>query len=96
MRYTGTRGDRETRRDSKGWEWEIDPRTGDTRMAEDSAGLMREQAGELRRETRGALSRDAATDKSRKMGNPATHYAKGGVTRGDGCVTKGHTKGKMR
>ena len=22
-------------------------------------------------------------------------YAKGGVTRGDGCVTKGHTKGKM-
>jgi hypothetical protein len=23
-------------------------------------------------------------------------YAKGGVTRADGCVTKGHTKGKMR
>jgi hypothetical protein len=22
-------------------------------------------------------------------------YAKGGVTRGDGCVTKGHTKGTM-
>jgi hypothetical protein len=22
-------------------------------------------------------------------------YAKGGVTRADGCVTKGHTKGKM-
>jgi hypothetical protein len=22
-------------------------------------------------------------------------YAKGGVTRGDGCVAKGHTKGKM-
>jgi hypothetical protein len=22
-------------------------------------------------------------------------YAKGGVTRGDGCVTKGHTKGKQ-
>jgi hypothetical protein len=22
-------------------------------------------------------------------------YKKGGVTRGDGCVTKGHTKGKM-
>lgn len=22
-------------------------------------------------------------------------YAKGGVTRGDGCVKKGHTKGKM-
>ena len=23
-------------------------------------------------------------------------YAKGGVTRADGCVSKGHTKGKMR
>lgn len=22
-------------------------------------------------------------------------YKKGGVTRGDGCVTKGHTKGRM-
>lgn len=22
-------------------------------------------------------------------------YAKGGVTRADGCITKGHTKGKM-
>ena len=22
-------------------------------------------------------------------------YAKGGVTRGDGCITKGHTKGKV-
>lgn len=26
---------------------------------------------------------------------PAKKYAKGGVTRADGCVTKGHTKGKM-
>lgn len=25
----------------------------------------------------------------------AKGYAKGGMTRGDGCVTKGHTKGKM-
>ena len=24
-----------------------------------------------------------------------TTYAKGGVTRADGCVTKGHTRGKM-
>jgi hypothetical protein len=26
---------------------------------------------------------------------PARKMAKGGVTRADGCVTKGHTKGKM-
>jgi len=28
-------------------------------------------------------------------GQPMTKLAKGGVTRADGCVTKGHTKGKM-
>lgn len=26
---------------------------------------------------------------------PARKMAKGGVTRADGCVTKGHTKGRM-
>jgi hypothetical protein len=26
---------------------------------------------------------------------PARKMAKGGVTRADGCITKGHTKGKM-
>lgn len=28
-------------------------------------------------------------------GQPMTKLAKGGMTRADGCVTKGHTKGKM-
>jgi hypothetical protein len=28
-------------------------------------------------------------------GEPMTKFAKGGVTRADGCVTKGHTKGTM-
>lgn len=31
-----------------------------------------------------------------KKGGKVQSYAKGGVTRADGCVTKGHTKGKMR
>jgi hypothetical protein len=31
-----------------------------------------------------------AREKIKELG-----YAKGGVTRADGCVTKGHTKGKM-
>jgi hypothetical protein len=28
-------------------------------------------------------------------GQPMTKLAKGGVTRADGCVSKGHTKGTM-
>jgi hypothetical protein len=34
------------------------------------------------------------SEKKMKKGG-ATCMAKGGVTRADGCVTKGHTKGKM-
>jgi hypothetical protein len=30
-----------------------------------------------------------------KKGGKVKSYAKGGVTRADGCVTKGHTKGRM-
>jgi hypothetical protein len=30
-----------------------------------------------------------------KKGGMTKSYAKGGVTRADGCVSKGHTKGKM-
>jgi hypothetical protein len=29
------------------------------------------------------------------MGGMTKKYAKGGVTRADGCVSKGHTRGKM-
>jgi len=95
MRYTGSRGNKETRRDVKGWEWEIDPNTGEPKMSEDSAALMREQASELARETKGALSGIRATDKSRSMGNPAK-FAKGGSVRGSGCEQRGKTKGTMR
>jgi hypothetical protein len=35
------------------------------------------------------------SDMSMKRGGKVKGYAKGGVTRADGCVTKGHTKGKM-
>jgi len=33
--------------------------------------------------------------KSKANGGKISSYAKGGVTRADGCVRKGHTKGKM-
>ena len=36
---------------------------------------------------------EMAEAKGMRKGGKA--YAKGGVTRADGCVTKGHTKGKM-
>lgn len=32
----------------------------------------------------------------RAMGGKVKSYAKGGVTRADGCVTKGHTRGAKR
>lgn len=34
-------------------------------------------------------------DSEHKMGGKTKKYAKGGVTRGDGMCTKGHTRGKM-
>jgi hypothetical protein len=94
MRYTGSRDGKETRRDVKGWEWEIDPKTGEPKLAKDSAAVMREQAAELTRETKGALRGTRATDKSRSMGNPAM-YAKGGSVRGGGCEQRGKTRGKF-
>jgi len=46
--------------------------------------------------------RDQLMERRREKMSPMAHggkvkgYAKGGVTRADGCVTKGHTKGRMR
>lgn len=48
-------------------------------------------------ETRAKMERakqDVRDTKEREMIR-GMGYAKGGVTRADGCVTKGHTKGKM-
>ena len=38
---------------------------------------------------------DAASTTPPRPAAPAKKMAKGGVTRADGCVSKGHTKGKM-
>ena len=48
-------------------------------------------------ETRAKMARakqDVQDEKDREAIR-AMGYKKGGVTRADGCVTKGHTKGKM-
>ena len=40
------------------------------------------------------MTEDAPEDKRAPI-RGQKGYAKGGVTRGDGCVKKGHTKGRM-
>ena len=81
MRFTGYDQDgNETRRDSKGWEWHVDKKTGVPRMAEDSAAIRREQAGDIQRETRHTVRGTRALDASTKMGNPA-RYANGGLVK---------------
>jgi hypothetical protein len=51
----------------------------------------RDAAGkEYNKRTSVEASKDARDDVRGQKG-----YAKGGVTRADGCVTKGHTRGKM-
>lgn len=39
--------------------------------------------------------REMLVDKQKSAMTPASKYAKGGVTRADGCARKGHTKGRM-
>jgi hypothetical protein len=38
---------------------------------------------------------EAAKEDGMKRGGKVKGYAKGGVTRADGCITKGHTKGRV-
>ena len=46
-------------------------------------------------EARQAAFAASAQGQPMKKGGKAKGYAKGGVTRADGCITKGHTKGRM-
>jgi|SanBayMetagenome_1026888.scaffolds.fasta_scaffold59685_3 hypothetical protein len=40
--------------------------------------------------------REMLVDREKNKLTPASKYAKGGVTRADGCAQRGKTKGKMR
>lgn len=69
-------------------------KSGDTRRIRN----MMDSAAEATGAMRGArLNSEENTDVSdmMKRGGKVKGYAKGGVTRADGCVTKGHTKGRM-
>lgn len=45
--------------------------------------------------TRTNYENEDATSETFKRGGKVKGYAKGGVTRADGCITKGHTKGRV-
>jgi len=47
------------------------------------------------RVTRMLHSRTASAQDPSKARTAAPMFSKGGVTRADGCIKKGHTKGKM-
>jgi hypothetical protein len=51
----------------------------------------------IARDARRQTEEDAAAAKAASVGNvgTVTKMKKGGVTRADGCITKGHTRGKM-
>ena len=60
-------------------------------LAEMRDAQMRRRMGQRYDEIMPSPEPGEAKAKGGKVG-----YAKGGVTRADGCITKGHTKGKMR
>ena len=47
------------------------------------------------RKKQGEAYDKSLTSEGMKCGGKVKKYAKGGVTRADGCITKGHTKGRM-
>ncbi len=63
-------------------------------MSEAERRARQEQADRKAQEA-ATKAYDAASTTPPRPAAPAKRMAKGGVTRADGCVTKGHTKGKM-
>jgi hypothetical protein len=59
------------------------------------AAIARSAQRDAAEEERQAAIAASAQGQPMKKGGKTKGYAKGGVTRADGCVTKGHTKGRM-
>jgi hypothetical protein len=59
------------------------------------AAIARRAQKDAAEEERQAAIAASAQGQPMKKGGKTKGYAKGGVTRADGCITKGHTKGKM-
>ena len=63
-------------------------------MKESKAMVAKEMAFMKKKGAPKSMIKHEKAEAGMKKGGMAK-YAKGGVTRADGCVTKGHTKGKM-
>jgi hypothetical protein len=59
------------------------------------AAIARSAQRDAAEEERQKAIAASAQGQPMKKGGKAKGYAKGGVTRADGCITKGHTNGKM-
>jgi hypothetical protein len=68
-----------------------------TREAEKAYKPRRKPEEPMNPQTRAMLDEQMQEEKDKKDREKikGMGFAKGGVTRADGCVTKGHTKGKM-
>ena len=68
-----------------------------TREAEKAYKPRRKPEEPMNPQTRAMLNEQMQEEKDKKDREKikGMGYAKGGVTRADGCVTKGHTKGRM-
>lgn len=62
----------------------------------ESPAMMKKELAFMKKKgaPKSMVKHEEAEAKGMRKGGKAC-YAKGGVTRADGCVTKGHTKGKM-
>ena len=63
--------------------------------AEIAKNAREDSAQEERLARAKTLQKEAEAGRPMKKGGKVKGYAKGGVTRADGCITKGHTKGRM-
>lgn len=72
-------------------------KSGETRRIRNMMDSAAEATGAMRGAGSARLNSEENTETSdmMKRGGKVKGYAKGGVTRADGCVTKGHTKGRM-
>jgi hypothetical protein len=61
----------------------------------DAEQRARQEQADRKAQEAATKAYNAASTTPPRPAVPAKRMAKGGVTRADGCVTKGHTRGKM-
>ena len=61
----------------------------------DAKQRARQEQADRKAQEAATKAYNAASTTPPRPAAPAKRMAKGGVTRGDGCIIKGHTNGKM-